>query len=84
VTLPRRERQPCMRIRPVWILPLILSLTACNGASEESPKRAAMSQRERDSVLAESGLPGAKVVRRALTASDSENQHTSTVDSASQ
>jgi hypothetical protein len=73
-----------MRIRPTWILPLILSLAACAGGPEESRPRDKMSERERDSVLSESGLPGAKVVGRALTASDSEMSHTSMVDSASQ
>lgn len=73
-----------MRIRPIWILPLILSLTACSGGENDSNPRDKMSQRERDSVLAESQIPGAKVVGRALTASDSETSHTSMVDSASQ
>ena len=72
-----------MRLRPMWILPLMLSLAACTSAPEES-RRDKMTERERDSVLAESGLPGAKVVGRALTASDSETSHTSMVDSASQ
>jgi hypothetical protein len=67
-----------------WILPLFLLLTACSSGENDSNRRDKMSQRERDSVLAESGIPGAKVVGRALTASDSETSHTSMVDSASQ
>jgi hypothetical protein len=43
-----------------------------------------MSQREKDSVLSESSLPGAKVVGRAITSSDAEAAHTAALDSASQ
>lgn len=43
-----------------------------------------MSQRQKDSVLSESGLPGAKIVGRAMATSDSEAIRASGVDSASQ
>ena len=73
-----------MRIRSAWIPAVLILLTACSSGQDDSNRRDKMSQRERDSVLAESGIPGAKVVGRALTASDSETSHTSMVDSASQ
>jgi broad specificity phosphatase PhoE len=73
-----------MRIRSVLIPSVLILFTACSSGENDSNRRDQMSQRERDSVLAESGIPGAKVVGQALTASDSETSHTSMVDSASQ
>jgi hypothetical protein len=43
-----------------------------------------MTQRERDSTIAESGLVGAGVVGRALSVSDAEAKRTAQLDSASQ
>lgn len=43
-----------------------------------------MSQREKDSILSVSGLPGAKVVGRALIASDSAAARAAAMDSASE
>lgn len=78
-------RQTGMRNPLRWIAPLIVALVAC---ISEPPKgfkpRDQMSQREKDSVLGESVLPGAPVVRRALSASDAEAGHTALLDSASQ
>jgi starvation-inducible outer membrane lipoprotein len=67
-----------------WIAPLLITLTACSSAPDGSEKRAGMSQRERDSILSESGLPGTKVVGRAMKASDSAAVRASALDSASQ
>jgi len=59
------------------------ALAACNNGDGSQP-RDKMSQREKDSVLSESGIPGAKVVGRALKASDSSAARTNVLDSASQ
>ena len=66
-----------------WIAPLLLALAACD-TGDGSQARDKMSQREKDSVLSESGIPGAKVVGRALKASDSSAARTTVLDSASQ
>jgi len=54
---------------------------ACSGDSAV-PRRA--SQRERDSVISTLRIPGAKVVGKALTVSDSAASRASLLDSASQ
>jgi hypothetical protein len=73
-----------MRNYSRWIVPLLLALSACSGGRTGSERRARMSQRQKDSVLSESSLPGAKIVGRAMAASDSEALRVSGVDSASQ
>jgi hypothetical protein len=77
------ERQSGMRNSLRWIVPLVIALAACNRAGDGSQPRDRMSQREKDSVLSESGIPGANVVGRAMAASDSSAARTSVLDSAS-
>jgi hypothetical protein len=69
----------------VFVLPLVAALFACSGSESRAAaekRRAEMSQRERDSILAQSGLPGAKGVGRALQASDSARARQAQIDSA--
>jgi hypothetical protein len=73
-----------MRNYSRWIVPLLLALAACSGGRSGSERRDKMSQRQKDSVLSESGLPGAKFVGRAMATSDSEAIRASGVDSVSQ
>jgi hypothetical protein len=68
---------------PWPFLAVTLVTTACSRSSEPD-RRSTMSEREKDSVLAASPLPGAKVVGKAITASDAEAAHTAALDSASQ
>jgi hypothetical protein len=51
----------------------LLATGACGGKSDASRKAAAdtLSERQRDSVLAKSSIPGASAVGRAMTAADS-------------
>ncbi|MGH7636392.1 MAG: hypothetical protein ACREOK_01975 [Gemmatimonadaceae bacterium] len=56
-----------------------LVATAC-GPTDTSA-RDSMTQRERDSVLAQSGLPGARGVGKALTAADSVRARNAQLDS---
>jgi hypothetical protein len=58
---------------------ILIALTACH--SNAAPK-AARSERERDSVIGASRLPGARGVQGALRVSDSAVSHQSQVDSA--
>jgi hypothetical protein len=60
-------------------LALILASMACSPTSDDTKRPA--SQRERDSVLGASRLPGARGVRGALEASDSAAARTSRLDS---
>jgi hypothetical protein len=66
------------------IVTLVLLAGACLACADDSavPRRA--SQRERDSVISTLPIPGAKVVGKALTVSDSAASRASLMDSASQ
>lgn len=66
-----------------WILTGALPLTACAEPPKIDKPRAEMSQRERDSTVALSRLPGSQVVKQALDASDSEAARVRAMDSAS-
>lgn len=52
---------------------LLVVLAACGGKSDEARKAAAdsLTERQRDSILAKSRIPGASAVGRAMTAADS-------------
>lgn len=60
----------------------LLTLAACS-RSTGGNNRDTMTQRQKDSVLGQSGMPGAQGVTRALVASDSVRSHQAQVDSAS-
>jgi hypothetical protein len=56
------------------ILPLlILALAGCGGKSsdQQAVNRDTLTERQRDSILAKSRIPGARAVGRAMTAADS-------------
>lgn len=65
---------------------MALALIAVAGCAEE-PKidkpRSEMTQRERDSTVAISRLPGSQVVKQAMDVSDSEKARAAEFDSAS-
>jgi hypothetical protein len=52
---------------------ILLAVGACGGKSDEARKAAtdSLSERQRDSILAKSSIPGASAVGRAMTAADS-------------
>jgi hypothetical protein len=52
---------------------VLLVMGACGGKSDESRKAASdtLSERQRDSILAKSSIPGASAVGKAMTAADS-------------
>jgi hypothetical protein len=62
-----------------WLFLSPLALLAC--AADPPPERAEMTQRQRDSTIAESRLPGARGVGRALDASDAAAARAAAADS---
>jgi len=66
-----------------FITSLILSgliICGCSGGSDESANDRGLSGSERDSVLAESGIPGAGAVKRAMEVSDSASSRSRRLD----
>jgi hypothetical protein len=61
---------------------LALRLTACTKEPEQSKTK--LTQREKDSVLANSTIPGAKAVKKTLTTADSAAARQARIDSAQQ
>lgn len=62
-----------------WIcLPALLLVAACSSGGDERPER---TERERDSVIGQSTLPGAQGVQGALEASDSARARNAMLDS---
>lgn len=59
-------------------------LAACSDKAADFKPRNQMSQREKDSILGASSLPGAPVVRRALGAADVSAARQAAIDSSSQ
>jgi hypothetical protein len=66
-----------------WIGAGALAVSACAEPPKIDKPREEMSQRERDSTVALSGLPGSQVVKQALDASDAEAARMRELDSAS-
>jgi hypothetical protein len=58
----------------------VLGLTGC-GTGEPDPRRE-LTQREKDSILGASQIPGAKAVKRSLTSADSAAARQARLDSA--
>jgi hypothetical protein len=61
---------------------LVLALAACGNEPEQS--KTALTQREKDSVLANSTIPGAKAVKKTLTTADSAAARQARIDSTQQ
>ena len=55
---------------------LLLLAAGCGKGPGEDSTRSGLTQRERDSVLAESPLPGARGIKTVLTVADSANART--------
>jgi hypothetical protein len=62
------------------ILPLLLLIAACGGADRTSG-RDTLTQRQKDSLTAQSALPGAQGVQGALNAQDTSAARQRVVDS---
>lgn len=55
---------------------LLLFAVGCAGGSDDTSSSSSLTQHERDSVLAESRLPGAQGVKTIITVADSANART--------
>ena len=70
-----------MRNRPLVPLVLLVLLVLLAACSEPKPEQKPLTQRERDSILGASSIPGARGVQKALKAQDSLNARTKRADS---
>ena len=61
---------------------LLVSIVACTESARDSSKKE-LTQHERDSILAESDLPGANVVGKAIEVSDSSTARAKRTDEQS-
>jgi hypothetical protein len=59
-----------------------IALAGCGAPPAGSKPRDQMTQREKDSILAESNLPGSGVVRKAINVSDAQKRRAAAYDSA--
>ena len=73
-----------MSLRTRMALVSILTLAAGCASETAGNRRDTMTQRQKDSVLAQSQLPGASGVGKALNAADSAKARQARLDSASQ
>jgi hypothetical protein len=66
------KHRSCNRLVFWALVALVMAMlgAACSEKGEDSPEKE-LTQRQRDSVLAETGLPGAELVGTALEAADS-------------
>jgi uncharacterized protein YdeI (BOF family) len=60
-----------------------LSFTAC-AKDDEADNKPVQTQREKDSVFANSKIPGARAVKKALSTADSATARQARIDSAQQ
>lgn len=66
-----------------FLIALPFALLAACSSTETGNRRDTMTQRQKDSVLGQSGLPGAQGVTKAMRAADSVKARQAQTDSAS-
>lgn len=71
-----------IRLTSIGIALAVLALPACS--KDEPDPRANLTQREKDSILAGSRIPGARAVKRGMTSADSAAARQARLDSAQQ
>lgn len=69
-----------LRFRSLGIVLAALALVGCG--KDEPDQRADRTQREKDSILAGSKIPGARLVKKGMTSADSANARQARLDSA--
>jgi hypothetical protein len=67
----------------LFFVALPFALLASCSSTETGNRRDTMSQRQKDSVLGQSGLPGAQGVTKAMRAADSAKARQAQIDTAS-
>ena len=70
-------------MKPTIVTLLVLSLAACGGDSKDKSavNRDTLTERQKDSILSKSKIPGASNVGRAMRAADSTSAGAHRVDS---
>lgn len=76
------KRQLFMKRHVIWISAVALGAGACAAPAKVDKPRDRMSGREKDSVIAASGLPGSGVVGKAIKMADQETARQQAFDSA--
>lgn len=71
-----------MMLRILIVILVLASMAACTETTSDSSKEK-LTQHERDSILAESDLPGANVVGKAIEVSDSSTVRAKRLDEQS-
>lgn len=71
-------------MKPFALLLALALITCCAGCSQRAQPTAKvpLTERQRDSILAKSSLPGAQVVGRALDVSDKSADHAAAENAA--
>ena len=72
-----------MKMQPAVLTVALVWISACAAPVKVDKPRDEMSQREKDSVLAASSLPGSGVVKKAMAMSDVQERQQAAIDSAS-
>ena len=72
-----------MQKRVLLLVALALTLAGC-AKDEDGENKPALTQREKDSILAGSQIPGARAVKKTLTTADSAAARQARIDSAQQ
>jgi hypothetical protein len=70
-----------VRFKPLGIVVAALALSGCGKHAGTAKERAALTEQQRDSVIARSTLPGASVVGKALEQSAGAEHHAAELDS---
>jgi hypothetical protein len=65
-------------------LSVLVTVSVVGCGESEPDERAALTQREKDSILGASQIPGARGVKRAMTSADSASARQARLDSAEQ
>ena len=71
-----------MSIGRIGLVIVALTIGVAGCAKDEPDARRDLSQREKDSILGASQIPGAKAVKRAMTSADSAAARQARLDSA--
>ena len=69
-------------MKPIMLVALLCLVAACGSDdSKQTVNRDTLTQRQKDSILANSRIPGARGIGRAMTAADSASARALRVDS---